>query len=223
MEMPLNLRDRPLQDFGGKKFMVPWFVAKIGNRFDFRVIRPMGVYKAHTEKRCWLCGKPREKLHTFVIGPMCAVNRVSSEPPSHPECALYAALTCPFLSNPKMRRSPRDLPDGTKEMAGVGLPRNPGVTALWTTKKYNVINIDAVPEIKANAGVLFDIGDPIRVAWFREGRSATKEEILASIDGGLPTLMELAMAQGRGAVMELQQQYRLAMQYLPKELILNQR
>ena len=29
------------------------------------------------EKRCWICGDKRGKYGAFVIGPMCAINRIS--------------------------------------------------------------------------------------------------------------------------------------------------
>jgi len=41
-------------------------------------------------KRCWLCGQPLGKFMCFVVGPMCAINKTSAEPPSHRDCALYA-------------------------------------------------------------------------------------------------------------------------------------
>lgn len=218
MQIPDNLKSRPVQSFGGKSFIVPWFVAKMPDgRFDFRVIRPGGVRKALERKTCWLCGKPlTHKFFTFVIGPMCTVNRISSEPPSHAECALYAATICPFLSNPKMRRSPRGLPDGTQEMAGVGIARNPGVTALWTTKSFKKLRVEANEEAGANAGILFQLGDPERVLWYCEGRPAGRKEVEEAFDAGFPTLMEVAMKEGRAAVVELQVMQRRAMTLLPK-------
>jgi hypothetical protein len=35
---------------------------------------------------------------SFVVGPMCGINRNSAEPPSHKECAQWSARNCPFLS-----------------------------------------------------------------------------------------------------------------------------
>ena len=56
------------------------------------------------EKRCWVCGDPLGVHLTFPIGPMCALNRTISEPPSHHECASWSARNCPFLSRPHMVR-----------------------------------------------------------------------------------------------------------------------
>src|SRR5712691_10615834 len=66
-------------------YPVPWFAARIDGQPDFRVIRPGGIQIALRQKLCWTCGIPflRQEDRAFVIGPMCAVNRVSAEPPSH--------------------------------------------------------------------------------------------------------------------------------------------
>src|SRR5262245_13722710 len=82
-------------------YPVPWFVDWINGKPDFRVVRPDGPGIAHRKHLCWVCGKSRHtRLAAFVIGPMCAVNRISAEPPSHLECATFAATACPFLTHP---------------------------------------------------------------------------------------------------------------------------
>ncbi len=176
-------------------FPVPWFVAWIDGVPDFRVIGPGRVQKAIRENRCWLCGHPRGVHSTFVIGPMCAVNRVSSEPPCHLECAEFAAKACPFLANPRMRRNEKDLPEETSEPAGQMIKRNPGVTLLWTTKSFRVVNVEN--------GQLIQVGDPDSVQWFKEARAATRGEVIVSIDSGLPALREMAEREGPEAMREL--------------------
>src|SRR4051794_7295681 len=103
---------------------------------------------AHNQKRCWVCGEPLGAFKTFVIGPMCAINRTSAEPPSHRECAEFSARTCPFLTKPRMRRNEKALPE-ERTCLGFMIERNPGVTLLWITKKYT--------PFKAPGDVLFEI------------------------------------------------------------------
>src|ERR1700734_4533418 len=93
------------------RYPVPWFVATIDGQPDFRVIRPGGIREALAREICWTCGIAvrRKEDRAFVIGPMCAVNRVSSEPPSHETCANWAAVHCPFLTRPDMRRRERPI------------------------------------------------------------------------------------------------------------------
>jgi hypothetical protein len=177
---------------------VPWFVAWIDGAPDFRIVKPGGVAAAVALRLCWVCGVKfqRQEHRAFTIGPMCTVNRTSSEPPAHAECAEWSALNCPFLTRPSMVRRERHLPEGSTPPAGIMLARNPGVTAVWTTR-YNTWSTFQVRDGKGGArgGVLFDIGPPEWVEWFAEGRKATRPEVLASIRSGTPTLAGLAEEQ----------------------------
>src|SRR5262252_8544983 len=90
-------------------FVIPWFVQidKDGTP-DFRCIGVGKWERAIKHKRCWVCGEPLGVNMTFVIGPMCAVNRVTSEPGNHLQCAEFAARNCPFLVKPRMQYQPAD-------------------------------------------------------------------------------------------------------------------
>lgn len=167
-------------------------------------------------QRCWICGHTRGSFASFVIGPMCAVNRVSSEPPSHRDCAIYAAQVCPFLTRPKMKRNEKGLEadcyneDGSmKVTGGYSIKRNPGVTLVWTTRDWEVIRV--------HNGYLIQVGDPTETLWFAKGQPATRQEVMDSIDSGLPLLAEMAQAEGPDAVAELNRLTRRALTYLPPE------
>jgi hypothetical protein len=204
LEMPDRLKGMPINSQG---FPVPYFVAWVNGEPEFRGFDGEKMVVCVRHKRCWICGQPLGKFMCFVIGPMCAVNRVSAEPPSHRECALYSVRACPFLTQPKMRRNERDMPDHL-EPAGLMIRRNPGTTLIWTTLKYTVFK-------DGQGGALFNVGDPERVEFFAEGRTATREEIMASIDSGLPILRKMAERDGPEAVAELQQMYDRAMELVP--------
>ena len=192
-ERPPRMARLPLDARG---FPVPWFVAWFDGVPDFRVVREGGVPLAHNKGLCWLCGEPRGVYGAFVIGPMCGINRVSSEPPSHRECAEYAVRACPFLTRPMATRNERGLDAlGAVEPAGDMIKRNPGVTLLWVTKSYRPFRVEN--------GALFRIGDPTEVAFFAKGRQATRAEIDASVSSGIHLLEEPARAQGRDAEREL--------------------
>lgn len=159
-----------------------------GHRPDFRIMDQRVLVRCHNEKRCWVCGLPRGAYMTFVVGPMCAVNRISGEPPSHRECGEWSARNCPFLARPGAQRAERPKPDGVTAGAGIPLQRNPGVALAWTTRTYQVRKVPGGEH--SNAGVLFAFGDPHEVTWWAKGRPATREEIEASIDTGLPALQD---------------------------------
>jgi hypothetical protein len=192
-------------------FPVPWFVAWIDGKPDYRVIEAGKIVQAVKGDLCWLCGKKVGTVKAFILGPMCTLNRTISEPPSHQECAEFALKTCPFLTQPNMRRNAKGLPVNRKEPAGFSLDRNPGAYALWQTAGYTVFR----PH-RGGDGVLFSVGDPIEVTWWCEGRAATRDEVMISIDSGLPSLMEMAIADPRpGAMEELNRRYEAAQALLP--------
>lgn len=200
-------------------YPVPWFVAWLGREGepcsrgyghpDFRVIYPDAINEAVSRSLCWVCGRPLGRLtsYAFVIGPMCAVNRVSAEPPSHVACADWSARACPFLTRPHMVRREGGLPEGGV-VTGVMIRRNPGVALVWLTRTAH-----AFPA--PNGGILFNVGEPTQVRFYSEGRLATREEVLTSIESGLPILEEMADQDGPEALAALSRQTEAAMELLP--------
>ncbi|MEY9184740.1 hypothetical protein ABIG06_006288 [Bradyrhizobium sp. USDA 326] len=202
-DLPDKMRRLPIDDRG---FPIPKFVPYVNGKPEFRGMDGEHLRTCVRLKRCWLCGAPLGVNMTFVIGPMCMVNRNSAEPPCHR--ATYAAQACPFLSQPRMRRNEKDLPEDTT-VAGIAIKRNPGVTLLWTTKSYRVIN--------TKTGPLFTIGEPVEVQFFCESRKATRDEIMLSIETGLPILREMARKDGPEAQAELEDMIKRAMVHVPAE------
>ena len=190
-EMPPGIAALDVDDRG---WPVPWFVSwTLGARGpDFRVVTRDKVVTALRFRLCWCCGQKLGTEVVFVVGPMCGVNRISSEPPSCHDCAGWAVRACPFLLNPNMRRMPSE--DGDREV-GVMVKRNPGVNLLWETGQWEAFRVEG--------GVLIDPGDPLNVAWIREGRNATRAEVDDSIAGGIGQLRELAAEDGPEALAEL--------------------
>lgn len=208
MEMPSRIRALP-RDSAGRP--IPWFVATIDGTPDFRVIRPNGINDAIMRRSCWVCGQRRAHGDAaFVIGPMCAVNRTSAEPSSHLTCARYSALACPFLSNPNKERRTANLPDH-EAPAGAMIARNPGVTLLWVPKRYRGWGL----KTDGAGGTLFDIGEPQVVEWYARGRQATRDEVLDSIDSGLPILRAMAVEEGPDALAYLDRLYSSALELVP--------
>src|SRR5258708_35755545 len=99
--LPSRMLSLPIDDRG---YVVPWFVDWIDGKPEFRAMDGKKFVRAVREKLCWVCGERLGRYMTFVAGPMCGINRTSSEPPSHLECARWSARNWPFLSNPEMIR-----------------------------------------------------------------------------------------------------------------------
>lgn len=113
-------------------------------------------------------------------------------------------------------RRDTNLPEGIKEPGGVATcvpprfanARQPGATGLWITNKYDVWNVEN--------GIIFKLGDPLEVFWFCEGREATREEVLKSIETGYPILLEAAQQEGKFAVSKLEAMKQQALALIPK-------
>lgn len=206
-EMPDRVAALPTDHRG---YPVPWFVATIDGKPEFRVVRPGGHGEAVVDRKCWICGQRLGTFMAFTIGPMCAVNRNTAEPPSHRDCAVFAAEACPFLSKPHMRRREAGMPEGTLEAPGSALRRNPGVALVWVTKSMSLYRVPG------DAGFLITVGDPTETLWFAEGRPATRAECVESIESGLPPLAAMAQEEGPRAERELARMVDDAWRLLPK-------
>lgn len=174
-------------------YPVPWFVAWVDGKPEFRAMDPE-KYKSAIQKRlCWVCGGKLGVNMCFVAGPMCGINRTSSEPPSHVECGRWSARNCPFLSNPHMVRREDDVLNNQKlaEMSpGFAIARNPGVAMLWITRSYEIFKI--------HNGYLIQMGDPESVEWYCEGKPATRDQVIRSIETGIHNLEAVARQEKGG-------------------------
>ena len=196
-------------------YPVPWFVAyfRDGKEVarpegapDFRVLASGKRELAVKKRLCWVCGEPLGVHQVFAIGPMCAVNRTTMEPPSHRGCAEYSVQACPFLTVPRRRRDDRGLEDIPHHVSGVMIARNPGATALWES---------AYRPFKVDNGWLIRLSEPTRVDWWTQGRLATRAEIEAALDAGYPELMNVAKDEGPEAIAALEHYRKDAERFLP--------
>ncbi len=186
--MPARIQALPV--FRG--YPVPWFVAWPNGpegEPEFRTADGRKWHMAIREKLCWVCGRRLGVYHAFVLGPMCGITRRTSEPPCHRECAVWSAMNCPFLTRPRMVRREGNLPEGSIDAPGMPLDRNPGVALIWLTRNYK---LDPIGEGR----YLIIVGTPVEIEAYAEGRWATKEEVDASIESGLPHLRAAADADG---------------------------
>lgn len=204
--LPQRMSHLPLDE---RNYPVPWFVAWVDGVPEFRAFDPAKFNRCVKESRCWVCGERLGQFKCFVIGPMCVANRTTAEPPSHLECAVFSATACPFLTLPKAQRREAGLPDD-KQVAGVLIKRNPGVVALWTSRGYTLM--------KTETGYLIRLlEEPVSVAWYAQGRLASRDEVLASLESGLPILQEAARndANVEASLEEVRQMYQSAVSRAP--------
>lgn len=158
---PKRWVNRPIH----RGYPVPWFCAVIDGVPDFRIADTVKFDMAVKFSFCWLCGQPLGSNRFFVVGPMCTLNHITSEPPSHRDCAIYALETCPHMINPNAKYREANRPDGTQAPAGEPVFTNPGTQVLWKSSDYHAFNVDS-------GGVLIDIGNPEYVEWWHRGERA---------------------------------------------------
>lgn len=197
--MQRELRDLPDSMAGlpvnAKGYPVPKFVAWIDGEPDFRIIKPGWIGKCIRQNLCWLCGCKMGQRKWFVIGPMCAITRTTSEPPCHRLCAQFAVKNCPFLTKPLAQRNDRDMPDHIPP-PGNPVFRNPGVSCIWESREFRMID-------DGKGRQLIDVGEPSGATFWREGRKASQEEVLESVRTGMKYLQAEAVENGPMAMVEL--------------------
>lgn len=206
---PVAVRMRKLR-VDERGYPIPWFVADVDGKPDFRVANAAKWRAAVVQNRCWLCGELLGKFKTFVLGPMCAITRTTSEPPCHHDCAEFAARACPFMILPRAKYRAANLPAECIAPAGEPIMRNPGCVGLWSTLTYS-----AFTAMRGNKGMLITVGDPVDVEWFAEARVATRAEVWESINSGLPLLLDSATRDGPQALQALRAACRAVAPWLP--------
>jgi hypothetical protein len=127
---------------------------------------------------------------------------------------------CPFLTQRELERRTIGLPEDISFAPGLGLTHNPGVALLWVTKSYRLFEVpaEAVAAAGARPGVLFHMGDPVAIRCYCEGRAATRAEVEAAIEKGLPQLRATAASQGPRAMAALLAQLQAFEQLLEKHI-----
>jgi len=218
--MPDRIKRLPVAPNG---YPVPYFVAwfdQHGDRTepgegvpDFRIVDPNAMFQCvrRGRNRCWICGDPLGRHHAFVLGPMCVVTRVTSEPGSHQDCALYALHVCPFLVHPNRRRNERPFATEIVPAAGDHSTANPGIMALWMTD-------GAVPfqAQRGQPGILLHVNPPTSVSWWREGRPARRIEVADALLTAEPKLRATCGVDGVSPA-EFDTMMRRALDYMPRE------
>jgi hypothetical protein len=207
--LPRRMMGLPRDDRG---WIVPWFVDWRDGQPVFPAFDPAKFRRAvnRNDRRCWVCGEKLGRTLVFVVGPMCVINRVTSEPPCHRDCADYSMQVCPFLANPRMGRVPESKIFGGHIMEPGGLmdPRNPGVMAEWPTEDYAIFQTATGPLIQFEA-------PSARVVWWTLGREASGAEAAEAFTAGAAKLLEVAAKEGEAAVVEFARLATIARRTLP--------
>jgi hypothetical protein len=176
--IPPHMQELPLDKRG---YPVPYFVQWVNGVPDFRVSNMRRIYECTNKKLCMICGKALNKDEgcVFAVGPLSTLTQTNDEPPMHRACAEFSAQVCPWMLHPGMKRIPKPLPDGTMsagQLEAVGAINGgaPKVWALYDTDSY-------IAEAQENRTILYFMGEPREIHWWKAGRRATREEVLEAL------------------------------------------
>lgn len=211
--MPARIAALPIDPERG--YPIPFFVAYVNGKPEFRVADARKWMRCVKEQLCWVCGQKLGRNKAFVIGPMCSVNRISADAPTHLDCAEFSVKVCPFLTKPQMvRREDEFIKISREQQNDDGMiERNPGVMAVWVTREYKIIR-------GAGKNYIFALGKPESISWWSQGRIATRDEILESMRTGLPLLEQACEKETTPELVEeakaqVHEQHKQALQLLP--------
>ena len=179
--LPRTMRGRPR--WGG--FHVPYFVAWYRDKRHVDEREPGAVPSFPTIDKdrealcrrrsyCWICGKKLGAFKAFVVGPLAALQRISSEPPSHRECAVYAVQVCPFMvGGHDMREDPiHEGQDVIEEMS----PKNEQLNVIWICRDYTLTPLDP-----SRGMFIYQMGDPVGVLVYHRGQPATLAQTMERV------------------------------------------
>jgi hypothetical protein len=203
--LPEKMQALPLD---GRCFPIPWFVAFVSGKPEFRLSDPRKIVEGWQREVCWVCGGRLSAYRAWVIGPASAVEGASPEPPSHLECGRFSATACPFLSNPAARRNRRSLPANYSPGADM-IDANTNVTALWITKGRGA------DLIRTSQGILFKLKPPERIEWFSKGREALNAEASFGLSAAVIELRPHSEREGVASVRDFEQRLRFVESWLP--------
>lgn len=185
--IPQSMQDLPRDPRG---YPIPFFVMWFDGKPDFRISDMRNIYRCTLERLCMICGKPLPSDEgVFAMGPLSTINRANDEPPMHRVCAEFSAQTCPWMLRPGMKRITKPMPDGTLDAAeqnarelvqstpGAVYSGAPEVWSLYDASHYTV-------EVMDNKTLMFFLGPPREMYWYRAGRRATYDEVVDALSAG---------------------------------------
>lgn len=176
---PLTARIKTLP-ISANGYPIPFFVAEVDGKPDFRIIDPHKTLKVVREDLCWICGGKLGVHRCFVGGPMMILNECGMEGPCHQECAFFSVQACPHMTVPDIQRREGGMPENAM-MDPTSIKENPHVFAIYTTRKHRFF-------VQEN-GPLWLFGPLEELTWWKEGRAATRAEVIAGFEMNYPKVL----------------------------------
>lgn len=190
-DVPTSILRLPKDEHGRP---VPWYAKWYGNKPSSLAMGEGKFNRAVAGRRCFLCGERLGvRVLCWVVTPLGVTQRQSEYPPSHPDCVAHV-LRGGFM--------------------GITLV---GVMASYTARTFEVVSLSEGGSPKR----AINLGEPVNVDWWKDGRAATPEEVAAALDREHALLQSIATRSDR-AEQDLADAYARALRLLPPERAANE-
>jgi hypothetical protein len=195
--LPPNMRHLPVDAKRG--LSVPYFVLWEDGIPDFRISDMAKMRECTLHRLCMICGKPMAGDEgVFAMGPLNVIQATNDEPPMHQLCAEYSAQVCPWMLRPGMKRiDKKPKPEGTisltVESRAAEYKGAPQVWALYHAEEYMATS-------EPNGTMMYYLGAPTEIHWWREGRRATRDEVITAMAEGRAYLAQHEKIAGKKSV-----------------------
>lgn len=201
--IPSRIKALPVQD----GMPVPWFTAVVGDKYDLRFVDKAKIIPALRHNTCWICGQKLDVYRSFNIGPVSAINLITSEPPSHKECAQWAAKACPHLNQKQRQRNNSNLPSELEDRNPLGISETIEVSCVATVTNY---------AIHPGKHLLIELKQVTDIEWLKHGVRATREEVVDALAKARSLIAEIAIQEGEKSLTKLESKYNKILTFLPK-------
>lgn len=102
--IPMAMATRPIDPRRG--LPIPFINETDDGAVEFAAIQSHKVLACARGHLCGICGNPLGYWMAFIGGPRSASTRAYLDPPSHPECGIYAMNRCPHIARREHQRAP---------------------------------------------------------------------------------------------------------------------
>lgn len=187
VEVPRYMRGRPIWNGFYVPYFVTWYKDRrqvhesvAGAEPSFPTIDKTREALCRRRRYCWICGRQMGTFKCFVMGPLAALQRISSEPPSHRECAVYAVQVCPFMiGGYDMVDAPDTINDDQQVFEEMST-KNEQLNVIWVCHDYTL-----QPADPSRGLFIYQMGQPSDVLLYHRGRPATLAQAVERVTNAI--------------------------------------
>ena len=186
VEVPRYMRGRPIWNGFYVPYFVTWFKDRrqvhesvVGAEPHFPTIDKTREALCRRRRYCWICGRQMGTFMCFVMGPLSALQRISTEPPSHRECAVYAVQVCPFMvGGYDMPENPATN-EGQQVIEQMSI-KNEQLNVIWVCHGYTLRPVDP-----SRGLFVYQMDHATDILLYHRGKPATLAQAMERINAAV--------------------------------------